>query len=64
MSVEAVAPALIVNPKPDTQGNARRDERREEQARHHGKEEGEQADVQPVLNVYGECIGTTINTTA
>ena len=64
MSVEALAPALIVNPQSDPPGNTRRDERREERPSRHNKEEHEQADAQPVLNAYGECIGTTINITA
>ena len=64
MSVEAVAPALIVKPKPETQGNAQRDGRREEQSRRHDKEENAQAEAQPVVNAYGECIGSTINITA
>jgi len=63
MNVEAVLPPLKVNPKQDSQDNARRDQRREGQAQHRDKDGKENAS-QPLLNTYGQVIGKTINITA
>jgi len=65
MGVDAVQRTLIVNPKPDSQDNARREQRHDDPAHGHAnqpdREPDKAADSKPLSNAYGETIGKTIN---
>ena len=65
MAIDAVQRALIVNPKPDSQDNARREHRQGESAQGQGsqpeQDTGNGTDSKPLPNAYGQIIGKTIN---